>query len=259
MIQTKSGFRKGSQPGGFTLIELLVVIAIIAILAAILFPVFAKARERARQSSCLNNMKQLGVALNMYAGDNDETMPVWYNEGVTANLDGRNIAPTWDWAIYSQVKTKGSFTCPSNPADTSVLTGYPSNWVVRSYALPRNVSGIAMADVRNPADAVQLLEKGSQPMGVTGDAPAEFFQQMLGADQAQMKAENYKSFPHNKGKVFLFMDSHAKYFSYNQGPFLYSFAKDGSTAKWPAGYCGDAINGEGYTGPASNPGANLPP
>lgn len=61
---------------GFTLIELLVVIAIIAILAAILFPVFAQAREKARQASCLSNLKQIGMATLMYAGDNDETFPL---------------------------------------------------------------------------------------------------------------------------------------------------------------------------------------
>ena len=60
---------------GFTLIELLVVIAIIAILAAILFPVFAKAREKARQSACINNQKQISKAMLLYLGDNDETFP----------------------------------------------------------------------------------------------------------------------------------------------------------------------------------------
>ncbi|HEX5322780.1 MAG TPA: prepilin-type N-terminal cleavage/methylation domain-containing protein, partial [Capsulimonadaceae bacterium] len=60
---------------GFTLIELLVVIAIIAILAAILFPVFATAREKARQATCLSNEKQIGLAMNMYVQDYDETLP----------------------------------------------------------------------------------------------------------------------------------------------------------------------------------------
>ena len=62
---------------GFTLIELLVVIAIIAVLAAILFPVFAQAREQARQTTCLSNLKQLGTGLTMYAQDYDETLPSW--------------------------------------------------------------------------------------------------------------------------------------------------------------------------------------
>src|SRR5436853_7431745 len=67
---------KAARRSGFTLIELLVVIAIIAILAAILFPVFAQARESARITSCLSNMKQIGLSWNMYAQDYDETYPL---------------------------------------------------------------------------------------------------------------------------------------------------------------------------------------
>jgi len=68
---------------GFTLIELFVVIAIIAILAAILFPVFAQAREKARSAACLSNLKQVGMATRMYSQDYDEVLPAWFVPGAT--------------------------------------------------------------------------------------------------------------------------------------------------------------------------------
>src|SRR5438270_8287108 len=81
---------------GFTLIELLVVIAIIAIIAAILFPVFAQAREKARQATCVSNMKQIGTALTMYQQDYDETYPFGYQYYGTYDAQG-NCSATNQW------------------------------------------------------------------------------------------------------------------------------------------------------------------
>src|SRR5438094_7311312 len=102
----------------FTLIELLVVIAIIAILAAILFPVFAQAREKARQSTCLSNCKQIGMALMQYEQDYDEAAPgVWFGP-VSASPWSRpsDDVRFWKWmdAVYPYVKNEGVFHCPSD-------------------------------------------------------------------------------------------------------------------------------------------------
>lgn len=98
---------KARTQHAFTLIELLVVIAIIAILAAILFPVFAKAREKARQASCLSNQKQLGLGIMQYVQDYDERLPVAWD----AN---RNPETNWGIEIFPYVKSLPVFTCPSN-------------------------------------------------------------------------------------------------------------------------------------------------
>jgi prepilin-type N-terminal cleavage/methylation domain-containing protein/prepilin-type processing-associated H-X9-DG protein len=92
---------------GFTLIELLVVIAIIAILAAILFPVFAKAREKARQTSCLSNVRQIATATISYVEDYDETYPAQYSIGGAAWNAG------FVWQVQPYMKNKEIFVCPS--------------------------------------------------------------------------------------------------------------------------------------------------
>lgn len=101
---------------GFTLIELLVVIAIIAILAAILFPVFARAREKARQSSCLSNIKQIGLGTLMYVQDYDETFPLdWYRSQTADTCHGMCSMTQYTLdAINAYVKNSQIWVCPDD-------------------------------------------------------------------------------------------------------------------------------------------------
>ncbi|RYG85716.1 MAG: prepilin-type N-terminal cleavage/methylation domain-containing protein [Alphaproteobacteria bacterium] len=150
------GTKRPTNRSGFTLIELLVVIAIIAILAAILFPVFAQAREKARQISCLSNTKQLGLAFMQYVQDYDEQFQSspYYGQG-------------WAELMYPYVKSKGVYICPNDTRDKEV------DWATDqiSYVVNVNISdplntqnpaiGAAMADIVAPSTTV-LLYEGSQ-------------------------------------------------------------------------------------------------
>ena len=110
---------------GFTLIELLVVIAIIAILAAILFPVFAQAREAARKSSCQSNLKQLATAVMMYKQDYDEVFPAHRWPDATHD--------PWWWQIQPYTKNAGILVCPSNRNLVSINGGQRSADNVRTH------------------------------------------------------------------------------------------------------------------------------
>ena len=140
----------------FTLIELLVVIAIIAILAAILFPVFAKAREKARQIACLSSEKQIGLAIMQYAQDNEELMP-GYNHLYASELPPTdpnydNQFPGWAGKVYPYIKSKAVFRCPDDPT-TAVA---PKSTV--SYGFNKDAVKQPLARMTAPASTVLLFE-----------------------------------------------------------------------------------------------------
>jgi len=150
----------------FTLIELLVVIAIIAILAAILFPVFAQARESARQTACLSNTKQLGLGFMMYAQDYDEILPggrVFLNNDVVPGDDcnPKNNSLTWRSAIKPYIKNYGVYNCISNPNNKGKTEDVDKTFTI-SYAVNGSINwgkgGLPLPSVKRPADTVMLLE-----------------------------------------------------------------------------------------------------
>jgi prepilin-type N-terminal cleavage/methylation domain-containing protein/prepilin-type processing-associated H-X9-DG protein len=133
---------------GFTLIELLVVIAIIAILAAILFPVFAQAREKARSTMCLSNTKQVGLGFMMYFQDYDEQGPIGYASGIAwpNNYCGHNPALRCWWeSITPYIKNEGVFTCPSAKRKLTGSIGnsgrqYPTAGLTLTQSYPTSIS-----------------------------------------------------------------------------------------------------------------------
>lgn len=115
------------QPKGFTLIELLVVIGIISILAAILFPVFARAREKARQASCASNMKQIGLAVQMYLQDYDSKYPFSLNPGGLTDSCKTASRCYWYDLFVPYVKNKQVWVCPTAGKQASHLSTYSVN------------------------------------------------------------------------------------------------------------------------------------
>ncbi|MGE5531421.1 MAG: DUF1559 domain-containing protein [Bacteroidota bacterium] len=186
---------------GFTLIELLVVIAIIAILAAILFPVFAKAREKARQASCLSNVKQLSLGFMQYVQDYDEVMPqagayevvTWPNGGTGGNF--------WPCRIYPYVKNIQVYNCPSaatawdgKPPGIPLNTGY-NQTIASTPTAPISVGSIVI-----PAETAMI--------GDTEGAGGYTFMQLYYGGPS---APRYLAGRHNDGANIGFCDGHAKW------------------------------------------------
>ncbi|HEY3330876.1 MAG TPA: DUF1559 domain-containing protein [Capsulimonadaceae bacterium] len=136
---------------GFTLIELLVVIAIIAILAAILFPVFAQAREKARATACISNLKQIGLGFAQYEQDYDEAVPCGTR---TYGMGGG-----WAGQVFPYVKSTGVFLCPSDTGKDDVIS-YAVNGNMVSYVSNANPVPIPsiIAKMTSPVKTVLLLE-----------------------------------------------------------------------------------------------------
>jgi prepilin-type N-terminal cleavage/methylation domain-containing protein/prepilin-type processing-associated H-X9-DG protein len=187
---------------GFTLIELLVVIAIIAILAAILFPVFAKAREKARQTSCLANLKQIGLANLMYAQDYDERLAISWGGGPP-------VGGVWMDILLPYIKNVQIFTCPSDAANRWTGDRYQGSYVGYGYNLL--IPGLALAQINAPSVLAMFGDSGYLPSSFG----ANIGYYMMDWDGYAGPSPPDNGVPpaarHNEGANICFADGHAKW------------------------------------------------
>jgi prepilin-type N-terminal cleavage/methylation domain-containing protein/prepilin-type processing-associated H-X9-DG protein len=185
---------------GFTLIELLVVIAIISILAAILFPVFAQARENARRASCMSNEKQIGLAAMMYAQDYDEqTVAIYTSQAY------------WPYLLMPYTKSMQVFDCPSdtsgnkyNGAKTGTATGYGYSALLTA-GLPAGVRSPALAGIAQPAATVMIVDTSNWRSVPTNSSFITGGSNPLAND-----ATSYPHYRHLDTANVIFCDGHVK-------------------------------------------------
>ena len=206
--------RKGDSRQGFTLIELLVVIAIIAILAAILFPVFAKVKEKARQASCLSNVKQVMMGCIMYAGDNDDFLPSRMGEGPFV----------WPMdLVIPYAKNAQVFTCPSTKGGWGAgkVTRYLPCWDTWGTGYHGTVSTFA-----KPAESAYLNEAYDCVYAHHWMVCSPYVKD-CDDGKSSWSAEGM---PHNGGSNFGYADGHAKW----QPLAKFATYADWMTLNWPS-------------------------
>lgn len=185
---SKSNFSRERGSQGFTLIELLVVIAIIAILAAILFPVFSRARENARRTSCLSNVKQIGLGMMQYMQDYDEkTLAVDEDTGYT-----------WFVPLQPYVKSTQLFRCPSLSGETAPPA---SDYVINGFF----AHSLSLASFETPAEQIVTAER-KRGMAETDYHPWD-------VDEFEPHLEKERHFD---GSNYLFADGHAKWLKWSR-------------------------------------------
>lgn len=190
-----------SRRNGFTLIELLVVIAIIAILAAILFPVFAKAREKARQSSCLSNTKQIDLAIIQYTQDYDETLPPGsYPQTIPLSLN-------WQSVLAPYCKNTQIFTCPSQAGN-----GYGWNYQNFGYqdVSPGTGWASSLGSIQMPAETIIIGDNPDLPVATMYGAGGMY---IYGPTQSTPPVDGIGNVSgrHNGGGNYAFIDGHSKW------------------------------------------------
>jgi prepilin-type N-terminal cleavage/methylation domain-containing protein len=216
----------------FTLVELLVVIAIILIIAAILFPVFAQAREKARQIVCVSNMRQIGIAFQEYITDNNEGLPnaaaggsdgvgavgVWmFYTYYPADASHHNTFDPTKSCLYPYVKSARVFVCPDDPIGAISGDSYSYNSCLTSPNL-QAVSktgllwpGKPLSTQQFPSNTMLLAEEGStDPAASTDDGLMNFDDSPDGYNASSFSVR------HSAGSNLLLLDSHVKWYPYDQ-------------------------------------------